>query len=224
MKAIVYGLIACSLLVPTVARASCLNPVAIDSVLTESQATTQNDTNFGYYAWIESQQEWVLQGEAFFASAEQESMITGDEFFGQEVFSGGGGGSGGGPGRPTRPNAVCAPFTMPRVVATGTRPSGGMSFMGIYRPAAYRSGGISGGGSGGFGRKTKGGVKQADKNVRCTDDYEYRKSKALAALPALTFAPGAWMVMYGGGHFEMWLITSPLFSDKGLVSQGCKSG
>ena len=90
----------------------------------------------------------------------------------------------------------------------------------IYRPGAY----VASSGGGGFGRRAQTGVRQADQNVACDSDFLTRKMAVLAELSG-TPARGVYLIRYKPGHDQLWTVTQPLFSDKGLQPVGeCVGG
>lgn len=193
--------------------------------------STTSGPNFGFYEWSEASQSWLLADQAWLVEAESETLLEGDYYFPPSTYNGGGGGGGGGGGEvPVEPQgnggkgrvvmASCdEPTDLPPVVVTGRRPSTS-SIMLMFRPPAFRSGG------GGIGRPRVGGVKQADPNLTCSNSSDdERKLAALAVLPPFVPNLSIWLVRYAPGRFQMWQVTAPRFSDRGLQPYGrCVGG
>lgn len=88
----------------------------------------------------------------------------------------------------------------------------------MFRPPSFRSGG------GGIGRPRVGGIKQADQNITCSSSEDDREFAALDTLK-LVRSQSIWLVRYAPGNFQMWVVTAPDFTNKGLQPYGrCVGG
>ena len=161
----------------------------------------------------------VEQGWDWFA--EFETFQPTDEFIPAEVFRGGNNL----PPQPEpdfpiivtsvrSPDATIATActTMPPVMVHGVRPaSHGFNTMMVFRNADFRS--ASGGG---ISRRIKTGVKQTQ-TLSCQSDEIDRQIDALQKLNGIQ-ARGYYLFRYAGGGRQVWSVTSPFASDKGLMA------
>jgi hypothetical protein len=180
-------------------------------------ASTSSGANWGYYEWSEGAQTWVRAEQGLQSFVEHEAFESGDIALSGGQFPRAGSSPSPDPRPPTHPESVsCEPVDMPTVTATAPRPSGGSGFMMIYRPSVY----ARNTGGGGFSRARNAvGVKQADKNLTCASGDEALRAAARFAIKYKSPVPraGVYLVRYASGHYQLWAVMNPMFSDLGLA-------
>ncbi len=183
--------------------------------------------NFGYYNYDAVNNRWLLVESFYEDHAVNEPMRSGDEYRPLSLYQSPGGGGGGGGQQQQKisinqaSTAGCDPVVLPPIEVVGTRPSRtSFSIMLRYIPINL------GGGTGSFNRQSVGGTRQADTNLTCQNSGETeRMLAALRALPTIVPAQSIWMIRYAPGHHQMWVVTQPMFSDRGLQPFGrCVGG
>lgn len=212
------------------ASAQCTDPSSSPSLM-GGDYTAQSTTsmNHGFYIWNEADGQWNLAEQTTFVEAESEVLQSGDEYFTPEYMStgseppGGGGGGGGwqveqkskGKKSGQYETANCdGAKDFPPVVVTATRPpSGGGYILRIFMPNHL--------GGGGIGRVGFGGIRQGKNYLTCSSgDAEHRKMSAIEVIPPLPPQGSTWLVRYAPRTYQIWMVTSPYMSDKGIQPYG----
>lgn len=216
---------------PAMAWAGCTNPTSLSNGTTSNSvqnAVLSNSPNYGYYTWSDAANAWILAEQSWDYFAEAEYFAEGDYVIPRVEFPARGSRPPGGL-PPTQPKSIggnanlqsldCDPVDMPKITVTAPRPSTGGSWsMIIYRPNNF----VNVNRGDGFARREAGtGVKQADQKITCNNSSD--NERGLAALHALrtSILPrGIYLIRYAPGNFQLWSITSPLASDRGLQPVG----
>lgn len=191
--------------------------------------TSANGANFGFYTYDGTNNNWVLVDSFYETHATTEPMKTGDIYRPLSLYQPPSGGGGGQQQQKVQTNASstssttagCDPITLPPVEVVGVRPTQTSSVIMLrYIPRNL------GGGSGSFNRQSVGGIRQGNNAYTCQNSSEMdRQAAALAALPSIVAAQSVWLVRYAPGHFQMWVVTVPTFTDRGLKPFGrCVGG
>lgn len=183
--------------------------------------------NFGFYSYDAVNNRWLLVDSFYEDHAVSEPMRSGDEYRPLSLYqpSPGGGGGGGqqqqSVGARQATTLGCDPIVLPPVEVVGIRPvSTSYVIMLRYIPINF------GGGTGSFNRQSVGGTRQADNRLTCQNSSDTERGlAALRALPPIVSAQSVWMIRYASGHHQMWVVTAPLFTDRGLLPFGrCVGG
>lgn len=189
------------------------------STLSMSPQSAQEYNNWAFYVWSEAAQAWVIEEQGWDLFAEHEVRLSTDEHVSPETIRTGSAPTPPplNPEPPVQPRgagimAGCGePTDLPPVVTTGVRPAGaGGGSMIIFRNFAYRQST----GGGGFARKANTSVRRTQE-VDCDSEAIDRQVAVLDALPNIP-PRGVYLVRYKGDHYQLWAVTQPLFSDKGL--------
>lgn len=184
--------------------------------------------NFGFYSYDAVNNRWLRDDNFYEDHAVAEPISFGDEYRPLSLYgppSGGGGGGGGQQQQSIRANQAttsgCDPIVLPPVEVVGIRPTR-TSYVIMLRYIPINLGG----GGGSFNRQSVGGVRQADNALTCQNSSDLERGlAALRALPAIVPAQSVWMIRYATGHRQMWIVTAPSFSDRGLLPFGrCVGG
>lgn len=220
-------LFAAVLLGPQVLHAQCTTQPFVTSPGSNATTTDGNDgPNYGYYEWSEAAQAYLLAEQGWQYFAEEEIFSQGDVTVPLSEFprnNDPGGGGGGNP--PTHPKSTgprftasdaCKTVNFPTMTVSASRPPSGSGSLIIYRPSPY----VFATRGEGFGRSGQAGVKQASKSLTCAnssdDDRQFEALKVLKAVPRV----GIWLIRYAPGNYQLWSVTVPSFSDKGLQPVG----
>lgn len=176
--------------------------------------------NYGYYVWSETAHAWILQHQYRQAFADAEAFKAGDVPIAGSAFPPISSGMHAPTDGPVTPNtSICdpPPVELPTMTVTAPRPSTGVGGMIIYRGGSYT---VANNG-GGFGRaQANVGVKQADPTLTCQNSDD--DARMFAALDKLKGTParGVYLIMYSPHTYQLWAVTNPTFSDKGLQPVG----
>ncbi len=183
--------------------------------------------NFGFYSYDAVNNRWLRDDNFYEDHAVAEPLRSGDEYRPLSLYQppSGGGGGGGQQQQSIRPSQAtttgCDPIVLPPVEVVGIRPTR-TSYVIMLRYIPINLGG----GSGSFNRQSVGGTRQANNTLTCQNSTDVeRQLAALAALPTVVPAQSVWMIRYAPGHRQMWIVTQPTFSDRGLLPFGrCVGG
>lgn len=235
LKLVLGALLCACAAVPAIAVANCDSP----SAALAGPGVQSVYENAGIYEWNEGLQAWVLVEAAYVPFFETETLRPGDEYIAPEVLWGAeGGGSGGGylvqgggtqprrgqgRGGAGQPGIACAesPKELPPVVVTGSRPSFGRLIALFWRGQLLNAGR----GPGAVRRSLH--AVTADQSVTCASSEDDRRGAALDAIKRLGYLASGTIIRvnYGSGHFQVWVVRAPTFTDRGLESVGgCVGG
>jgi hypothetical protein len=181
--------------------------------------TAVHGANFGFYEYNAGTNRWNLIESHYEPRAENEPMIQGDIYRPLSAYD-----TDGGSNPPNQQQRVggelqslstgCDPVTLPGVEVVGARPSAGHTVMLRFLPVYM-------GGSGSFNRASRGGVRQSQQDrLTCAHSQEERKLAALAAIPPVVPAESVWLIRYAPGTYQIWVVTVPTASDRGLQPAG----
>lgn len=228
MKLALYALLCASTVFPAQALAQCSG---MESAGIGTQSTTSTYENAGVYEWNESLQAWVLIEATYIPYFESETLREFDEYIPPGTFwgSGGGGGSGGdivlpngaesGRGKRIKDSGNVAasscsePHDMPPVVVTGRRPSSYGSILSIFWRGNLLDRAV------GAARRPVLRSVDADQTVTCNSSYQDREGAASDAIRPLGLLPAGSVIRvnYGSGHYQLWLVTQPYLTTRGLL-------
>lgn len=191
--------------------------------------TSVTGANFGFYTYDSTNNKWLLVDSFYETHATTEPMKSGDIYRPLSLYQPPTGGGGGQQQQRAQTNTVsaaatttgCDPITLPPVEVVGVRPTR-TSFVIMLRYIPRNLGG----GSGSFNRQSVGGIRQGNNTLTCQNSSDDdRQAAALAALPTVVPSQSVWLVRYAPGHFQMWVVTAPHFTDRGIKPFGrCVGG
>lgn len=236
MKFAIGMLLGVSACLSSAARAEC----STQSINPNAPSVQSAYENAGLYQWNEGLQAWVLISAGYERFWDTEKLRTGDEPLSAELLSGGGGGGGEviiqgteselsskgngrgkGRGGADDPSIACHDTTLPPVVVTGSRPQFGSLLSLIWRSQL-----LARGGSGAARRPILRSV-DANQALTCSAGHLEREIAARDVIRPLGFLPAGSIIRvnYGSGHYQLWAVTNPTATDRGLQpASGCISG
>ena len=229
------GVTACLLFFMTLQDANAESRVVSIKSMSATASEAAEVDNFAYYEWNEASQSWILAEKMWLPEAAQATQEPGDYIFPESTFqNGGGNGGGSGVKLQSEHHAIGGAVALapseagttdfPPMIVTGMRPTqtslGPVALL-LYRPYVIRMDGGGGGGGGiGIGKSKNGGVRQADKTIKCSSDFDQRMLAALGALPPIVAGGSVWLIRYAPGSYQMWQVTAPTMTTRGLQPVG----